>query len=59
MSLLLIGVVVVYLVVLVFALAMGGAAKHGDEQAREAFQRERQERKSRSDLGYWRGGHHS
>jgi hypothetical protein len=42
-----------------FLWALCMAAKYGDEQAEEALRRERQERKSRSDLGYWRGGHHS
>jgi hypothetical protein len=60
MSVLLIAGVIaaVYLLVFVWGLSMGKAAKRGDEQAREAFQRERQERKARSDLygnGGWRG----
>jgi hypothetical protein len=48
----------IYLLVFVWGLAMGKAARRGDEQAREAFRRARQERKARSDPygnGGWRG----
>jgi hypothetical protein len=59
MSLLLIaGIVFVVLLVLLLGAVVCLGAADGDDRAREAFQRERQERKARSDLygnGGWRG----
>jgi Flp pilus assembly protein TadB len=58
MSLLLIAAgvfAVLFLLGLVLALALGRAASDGDEQVREAFRRQRQEREARSKL-YGNGG---
>jgi hypothetical protein len=59
---LLVEIVVAYVVVAVlcalFLWTLCVAASRGDDRAEEAFQRERQERKARSDLygnGGWRG----